>query len=706
VRHWLAGGLTLLALAAICAPADAQITSRYRLRVPLTPGEIEGSGLPSPWQTISIGLPTFGGNCTYTPTTYTTTASGSFADATLDSGRMCYQAVTGDFDFYVHVTSLSGYAFSMVSAAVRESLNANARSIYARYQVTDSLNLMAYRDTTGGLLENTGNASPITAQECLRVTRVGDNFAAYVADEIAGDCVGASWVQIGPTKTIAMTATTYVGWYLISINDAVLATTTVDHPTFAAALPPTTPTECSVDNGGYRPCYEGFGISTTAGRNGSLCRVTSRADSGAGTLRNCLEGTFGPRVVVFDTSGVIALNNQSPIRVTSSYITIAGQTAPSPGIAINGEIAFDAHDIVVQHVRIRAKSTNDAIAIWCRDDCTNFVLDHVSVSYGSWDNISMSASQAAHPPGDMGIFESIIAEPLACRTPGVTANPCNAATYPGGGQYSNSRNLGIGDAWGGAAPRASVIRSIDANANDRHPEIGGGTRSVFKNNLYYNPSLAALGTIFLTNTNGKGGLQTLVVGNLLKPGPTTPGHMGYVAPDFPEEGDTKLIRVYSDVPNTARIYLVGNYYAKDCPSGACLASPTAQWSLATDMTGIGAIRATTPPFTLPSVNLATALSYSQVEAYVKAHAGARPAQRDCIDARIIADITNSTGFVPEVTTDRVTGCTDASGFSVLAVNTSPLYVDPTGPNDVVDAVGRTRREKLLEDMAVALETAP
>src|SRR6476659_10155603 len=70
----------------------------------------------------------------------------------------------------------------------------------------------------------------------------------------------------------------------------------------------------------------GFGMQTRAAYGGSVAptvyRVTNLNDSGAGSLRAALTAS-GPRVVIFEISGYIDL--QSPIVVTSPYLTVAGQ---------------------------------------------------------------------------------------------------------------------------------------------------------------------------------------------------------------------------------------------------------------------------------------------------------------------------------------------------------------------------------------------
>src|SRR3954470_19435852 len=81
------------------------------------------------------------------------------------------------------------------------------------------------------------------------------------------------------------------------------------------------------------PGAAGYGMDTPAGRGGTVYRVTNLNASGTGSLRACTDAT-GKRVCVFEVGGYIRLTTDLLIR--SGPITIAGQTAPSPGITIRG----------------------------------------------------------------------------------------------------------------------------------------------------------------------------------------------------------------------------------------------------------------------------------------------------------------------------------------------------------------------------------
>ncbi len=94
-------------------------------------------------------------------------------------------------------------------------------------------------------------------------------------------------------------------------------------------------------------------MDTVAGRGGKVYKVTNLNASGAGSLKACASDADGPRVCVFEVSGTIRITTDMMIR--NGNLTIAGQTAPSPGIMIRGAaLRIQASDILVQHIRVRA----------------------------------------------------------------------------------------------------------------------------------------------------------------------------------------------------------------------------------------------------------------------------------------------------------------------------------------------------------------
>jgi hypothetical protein len=356
---------------------------------------------------------------------------------------------------------------------------------------------------------------------------------------------------------------------------------------------------------------------------------------------------------------------------------------------------IDTHDVVVQHLRIRVGNIGyEPHALWIRDNARDVVIDHVSLSWSVWNSVSIFASDPAYTAHNITIADSIIAESLACS--GVNrAFPCDASTYPNSG-YSNSRGILIGK-----SVNVSLLRNITANINDRHPEIQGSTSTILVNNLIYNPSLTPWAAIGFSNPYEDWTPSLSVVkGNVLIPGPTTPGHQGYVAPEYADAGPVSMFRLGS-LADGSRIFLEDNYYAKDCGGGSCLASTSAQWRLAQDWSD-ASVRASSPPLSADTLPLDSVLSHGDVESYALANAGARPADRDAVDERIIEEIRTRTGSVPNHTSEKAGPGTDANGFPILAENRRPLSV-PQDPHAVVDSVGRTRIEAWLEQFARELE---
>lgn len=143
------------------------------------------------------------------------------------------------------------------------------------------------------------------------------------------------------------------------------------------------------------PGAEGFGRDAKGGRGGVVCHVTTLADAGAGSLRDCLSAS--DRTIVFDVGGWITLAGN--LAIGNDRITIAGQTAPGGGIGIRGrKVSIAGSDIVMRFVRIRrgimvTEDRDDAMTVSSASN--NVILDHVSVTFGTDETLSM--------PGDEGI---------------------------------------------------------------------------------------------------------------------------------------------------------------------------------------------------------------------------------------------------------------------------------------------------------------
>jgi hypothetical protein len=93
-----------------------------------------------------------------------------------------------------------------------------------------------------------------------------------------------------------------------------------------------------------------------------------------------------------------------------------------------------------------------------------------------------------------------------------------------------------------------------------------------------------------------------------------------------------------------------------------------------------------------------------VLAHVLENVGARPAGRDSVDARVIADVRKGTGQIINcVEDDGSSKCAkNAGGWPTLAKNSRPLYV-PGDPNGDDDRDGYTNMEEWLHTIAAEVE---
>lgn len=453
------------------------------------------------------------------------------------------------------------------------------------------------------------------------------------------------------------------------------------------------------DFGGYRPHYQGYGVETPGGRGGIVNRVTNLSDSGAGSFRAAVAARAGcvntsatcARFVVFETSGYIPLS--SSVIIDSPYLTIAGQTAPSPGISIrNKDIRIDTHDVVMQHLRIRQGDTNGCgglSALYIRNNAPfNVVLDHISVSWSCSTAISINSWSGPQPEG-VTIVDSIIAEPL--RENSGLQNPISGSH--------------AGVIWvGGANCTGTFVRNLVVHASHRTPWVSVGCRFVGFNNVAYNASAGP-------NNDGVGGfvqlccnesffpptpLEAVWIGNIMRAGPNTlPETLPiavFLAPRY-EVGS----QIYLSDNSGINITLENQWGGVNFCDASCSDSGKTP-NAATEAN----IKLTTLPswFTAFNYNI---MANASVQASVLAHAGARPLDRDAVDTRVVADVTQLDG-------SWIDTPAQVGGFPTLAVNRQTYNV-PTNPNNpgtcgtTTTGVARAILECDLEAKARALEPA-
>ena len=226
---------------------------------------------------------------------------------------------------------------------------------------------------------------------------------------------------------------------------------------------------------------------TKGGAGGRIIRVTSLAKEGPGTLKEAVDAK-GPRIVVFEVSGAIDLGRDT-LEIKEPYLTIAGQTAPSPGITIiRGGIDLKAHDVIISHLRVMTGADGQAkLSGWEADAFStvaayNVVIEHNSFFWALDENMSASgprfngktlAEWRANTSHNVVFRENLAAEGLA------------NSSHPKG---EHSKGSLIHD----NATEISFYRNVWAHNVERAPLIKGGAQALMVNNLIYNPGHRAV----------------------------------------------------------------------------------------------------------------------------------------------------------------------------------------------------------------------
>lgn len=145
------------------------------------------------------------------------------------------------------------------------------------------------------------------------------------------------------------------------------------------------------------PGAEGFGAVASGGRGGRVLKVTTLSARGPGSLNAAVQAK-GPRIVVFDVSGVI----EGDVTITEPNLTLAGQTAPGAGITIEGILATKyrveppADNLIIRFLRVRPQRPGEPSHGGDAFQLTNvdrLIIDHCSCSWGNDENVDLSNSR-------------------------------------------------------------------------------------------------------------------------------------------------------------------------------------------------------------------------------------------------------------------------------------------------------------------------
>ena len=355
----------------------------------------------------------------------------------------------------------------------------------------------------------------------------------------------------------------------------------------------------------------------TGGAGGRIIRVTTLKPDGPGSITEAIKAT-GARIVVFEVGGVIDLG-RSTLRITRGDLTIAGETAPSPGITlIKGgiEIGQDCRNVVITHIAVRpGEAGAGKTSGWECDGiyaygASSILIRNCSITWATDEGLSASgkrfgidnagasvADWRAATSHDIFFLNNIVAEGLS------NATHSKGEHSKGTLIHDNVRNALIAD-------------SLYAHNMERNILFKGGTQGVMTRCIVYNPGKRFAHYNLHDNEWENHPYETgdiVITSNVFMAGPSTdPKAAAFM---LGGEGDLRLA--------------MANNHLQGAKGGA-LAEYGVFGSKKAKL-----IEAPKPILVDPIPELATTL----------ANCGARPWDRDPIDARIVKDVINGTGRI-------------------------------------------------------------
>jgi pectate lyase len=360
------------------------------------------------------------------------------------------------------------------------------------------------------------------------------------------------------------------------------------------------------------------------GSGGRVIRVTTLALQGPGSLAAALHAN-GPRLIVFTVAGEIDLDGKS-LLVERPHLTLAGETAPSPGVTIkNGGLEINATDVIVRHIKIRpGAGSRQRQSGWEVDglamggDAHDVIVDHCSISWSTDENVSASGRRFAGATPDewrkntahrITFSHCIIGEALYDSTHRKGRHSMGALLH------DNTSDI-------------AIIGNLYISNNARNPLFKGGARGAVVNNLICNPGnrVMSFGLVpheWIGRPWQSGAL--VIVGNVARKGVSTAADVAFL-----------------EVRGPCELYLHDNLFS-DVRGNALSVAPVFR------LAQLPPIKIK-PPANSPILNQPMfwpprlqARPASETAAWVLANAGARPWDRDAVDRRLVDEAKNGGG---------------------------------------------------------------
>ncbi len=370
----------------------------------------------------------------------------------------------------------------------------------------------------------------------------------------------------------------------------------------------------------------GWAVGTQGGRGGRILRVQNLEAAGPGSLRAAVEAD-GPRTVVFEVGGVIDLQGAS-LDIRHPFLTLAGQTAPSPGITlIRGQVRVATHDVIVQHLRFRpgawgraAKSGGDQDGLSTMGGAHHVIVDHCSFSWATDENLSVSGPRfdGTAPDGWRRATSHAITYSHNLVYEGLS-HSVHAKGEHSKGTLVHDNATGV-----------LLHANLYASNRERNALFKGGVHAAMVNNLIFNPGRRAVHYNLHAGEWAGQPWQTgriALVGNLLRHGPdTTPGLPLFT---LGGQGDVEL-----HLRDNVAVDTLGRPVALTAAESP---GPARRVDVAA-----GAPPPARQPYLPPDLRV---LPVADLQAQLARAAGARPWDRDAADRQLLAGVAAGRGRI-------------------------------------------------------------
>jgi hypothetical protein len=391
----------------------------------------------------------------------------------------------------------------------------------------------------------------------------------------------------------------------------------------------------------------GFGTDHSFGTGGEVYRVTNLNNEGEGSLRYGLE-LSGPRLIVFEVGGMINLAEKDLV-INNGQVTIAGQTAPYPGITIiKGAVRIKADEVLLQHLTLRPGDGGYSEPVGWEPDgfsaaSNQVVFDHCSVSWAVDENMSV-----ARNGNDVTFYRCIIAEGLSESIHGKGEHSCGLLVV------FDCKNI-------------ASIGSLYAHNFRRHPRLVDGSEVLFANNVVYNYGIYA----------------AHIGANVGAGNPDDPGIADFIGNAYfkgIDGWDDYMLESHQGDFDKNNPPAIGKAYLED--------------NIGLDRLNGNSLIQHDEYVTILSESGVRPEAFQPMDAYeniglVLTHAGARPGERSAEDARIVQSLIDGTGSIID-SQDEVGG-----------------YPEYDSTARAIDSIPETENERRawLDSISTSLEAA-